>query len=166
MKGDNPTGWSQNSSDYSSILIKGKVSLSGNIMWLLDNGTGIIASIPNSYCFYRLFQNSTGLVSISENFLHATTLTDRCYDGMFYNCTSLTTAPDLPATNLATQCYWCMFDCCKLLNSIKIGYTGDYDSDIFTLWVAHTHSSGTFYYNGSQDAEDFGFDDDWITQRF
>lgn len=39
LKGDNPTGWSQNSLDYSSILIKGKVSLSGNIMGLLDNGT-------------------------------------------------------------------------------------------------------------------------------
>ena len=28
-----------------------------------------------------------------------------CYTSMFYNCTSLTTAPTLPATALASNCY-------------------------------------------------------------
>ena len=33
------------------------------------------------------------------------TLTDHCYFSMFYNCTSLTSAPELPATTLANYCY-------------------------------------------------------------
>lgn len=33
------------------------------------------------------------------------TMIDYCYANMFYNCTSLTTAPELPATTLADYCY-------------------------------------------------------------
>ena len=34
---------------------------------------------------------------------------------MFYGCTSLTTAPELPATDLAEECYRSMFYGCKSL---------------------------------------------------
>ena len=37
------------------------------------------------------------------------TLTSYCYRGLFEYCTSLTTAPDLPATELAYGCYKEMF---------------------------------------------------------
>ena len=142
LKGDNANGWSQSSIKYSNFVITGNVSLYGNIMGLLDNGTGAISSIPNDYCFYGLFSNSPGITSVSENFLPATTLTKNCYDhmfigcsslttaptflpattladscyaGMFHSCTSLTTAPDLPATTLADFCYWNMFNGCTSL---------------------------------------------------
>jgi hypothetical protein len=36
---------------------------------------------------------------------------------MFYNCTSLTTAPELPATTLVDDCYWCMFTGCRSLTT-------------------------------------------------
>lgn len=45
------------------------------------------------------------------------TMADYCYSYMFYGCTSLTTAPSLPATTLATRCYSSMFYGCT---SIKI----------------------------------------------
>ena len=43
-----------------------------------------------------------------------------CYAYMFYGCTSLTTAPSLPATTLTTNCYFAMFYGCK---KIKLSTT-------------------------------------------
>jgi hypothetical protein len=50
---------------------------------------------------------------------------------MFYKCSSLTTAPELPATTLAGSCYVYMFYGCRSLSSIKIGYEGNYDVNYF-----------------------------------
>lgn len=41
-----------------------------------------------------------------------------CYMDMFLGCTSLTTAPELPATTLADKCYFRMFHSCSGLTSI------------------------------------------------
>ena len=62
------------------------------------------------YCYYRKFQNCTSLTQAPE--LPATTLAYVCYGSMFYNCTSLTQAPELPATTLADNCYQSMFYGC------------------------------------------------------
>ena len=45
------------------------------------------------------------------------TLTSYCYYGLFENCTSLTTAPALPATTLADCCYESMFQGCLSLTT-------------------------------------------------
>ena len=45
------------------------------------------------------------------------TLTDRCYAYMFFNCSSLLTAPELPAENLSKSCYLYMFGKCSGLTS-------------------------------------------------
>ena len=301
LKGNNPTGWSSSGSIYSYLSITGDVSLSGNIMALLDNGaqtgeSGDITDIPCDYCFYDLFRDSTGISSVDEDFLPATnlkiscydgmfyqctsltnapklpsmnltehcygymfhsctsletapklpattlanycyldmflgctslttapelsaktlaahcynsmfygcssltvapklpakslksycyysmfdgctsltvapelpatTLTNYCYTSMFYKCTSLTTAPELPATSLAQDCYSGMFSCCSSLNSIKIGYKVDYNSEYFGSWVSGVASSGTFYYNGNQTAQDFKLPSGWTTEKF
>ena len=68
--------------------------------------------LPN-YAFYNLFQNCTSLVSAPE--LPATTLAEGCYNYMFYGCTSLTQAPELQATTLAPSCYAGMFGACSSL---------------------------------------------------
>ncbi|MBQ6280311.1 MAG: leucine-rich repeat protein [Mycoplasma sp.] len=198
LKGNNPNGWSTSNSIYSHLSIKGNVSVSGNVMALLDNAAksgeeGDITDIPCNYCFYDLFRDSTGITSVSEDFLPATTLTNYCYswmfdgcssltvapelpatslkngcyDDMFYRCTSLVTAPELPATNLKESCYDDMFYKCSKLNSIKIGYIGNYDSTYFDSWVTGVASSGTFYYNGTtQTAQDFGLPSGWTTEHF
>lgn len=49
--------------------------------------------------------------------LPATTLAEGCYFRMFGECTSLTTAPELPATTLANACYHAMFLGCTRLAS-------------------------------------------------
>ena len=45
------------------------------------------------------------------------TLTFACYYGLFEYCTSLTSAPELPATTLADYCYKLMFRGCTSLTS-------------------------------------------------
>lgn len=67
---------------------------------------------------------------------------------MFNGCTSLTTAPELPATTLAQGCYSNMFKGCSSLNTIKIGYIGNFSTTYFNNWVNGVSASGTFYYDG------------------
>ena len=64
-------------------------------------------------CYSSMFYGCTSLTRAPE--LPATTLADGCYDGMFYGCTSLTRAPELPATILARNCYRSMFEGCTSL---------------------------------------------------
>jgi len=66
-------------------------------------------------CYQSMFQNCTSLTTAPE--LPATTLANNCYNRMFYNCTSLTTAPALPATTLAEGCYLNMFYNCTSLTT-------------------------------------------------
>ena len=69
-------------------------------------------TLPDN-AFYGLFENCTSLTSAPT--LPATTLADFCYSHMFENCTSLTQAPALPVTKLASQCYGWMFEGCSSL---------------------------------------------------
>ena len=62
-----------------------------------------------------MFNECTSLTTAPE--LPATTLTNYCYNDMFSGCTSLTTAPSLPATTLAIGCYRLMFDGCTSLTT-------------------------------------------------
>jgi hypothetical protein len=71
-------------------------------------------------CYYHLFEGCTGLTSIPEKLLPATTLANECYSQMFNGCTGLTSIPEklLPATTLADYCYSRMFYNCTGLTSI------------------------------------------------
>ena len=70
--------------------------------------------------------------------LPATTLADNCYTGMFAGCTALTTAPALPATILTSGCYQDMFyDCAKI--KLSTTQTGDYQ----TTYRIPTTGTGT-----------------------
>ena len=62
-----------------------------------------------------MFFNCTSLTSAPE--LKATTLATECCYYMFYGCTSLASAPKLPATKLADFCYRQMFYGCTSLAS-------------------------------------------------
>ena len=64
------------------------------------------------YAFYCMFNNCTSLTTAPE--LPATTLASNCYQQMFGG-TSLTTAPELPATTLKWYCYYGMFMSCTSL---------------------------------------------------
>ena len=62
-----------------------------------------------------MFYGCTSLASAPD--LPATTLAYSCYADMFYRCTSLTSAPKLAATKLAEYCYYEMFYRCTSLTS-------------------------------------------------
>lgn len=76
----------------------------------------------SSYCYFYLFYNCTSLTTAPS--LLATTLATYCYDSMFYWCTALTPAPTLPATTLSEGCYRYMFrDCTSLTTPPKLTAT-------------------------------------------
>ena len=63
---------------------------------------------------------------------------------MFQGCTSLTTAPALPATKLYNDCYSSMFQGCTNLNYIKCLATDVSASNCRDSWVSGVSSTGTF----------------------
>ena len=100
-----------------TFTINKKCNLKGNCMSMLfgDNAADNYSLSGKNYAFYKLFYNCSNIVNVSSNFLPATTLTDYCYQYMFYGCKSLITATELPATTLAIGCYSSMFVGCKSL---------------------------------------------------
>ena len=117
LRGTNHNGTANGSSNNSTITFKDKtvnVACTGDIRTLQDWRNYNIVEINNArFCY--LFLNCSVLTSAPE--LPATELEDRCYYGMFYGCTNLTSAPVLPATELATYCYYEMFSGCTSLTS-------------------------------------------------
>ena len=66
-------------------------------------------------CYRTMFKDCTSLTTAPT--LPAKTLADYCYAYMFEGCTNLTKAPELPATTLTTECYRNMFSGCKSLTT-------------------------------------------------
>ena len=95
-----------------------KIACEGNIENLLDYTTVSAGGHPHMFskCYQYMFNGCTSLTSAPE--LPATTLTYSCYEFMFGGCTSLTTAPSvLPATTLVERCYGGMFYGCTSLTT-------------------------------------------------
>lgn len=96
-----------------SFIMTGRIAASGDISSILDRSGTVLSfaaqgALPaRTYAFFRLFRSCTSLTRAPE--LPATVLAQYCYGEMFRNCSSLTTPPDLPATTLETHCYRYMF---------------------------------------------------------
>jgi hypothetical protein len=88
-----------------------------------------------------MFSGCTSLTQAPE--LPATTLADYCYYEMFKGCTRLTQAPELPATTLANCCYNFMFSGCTNLSEIRVAF--DEWNDNTKNWVENVSPTGTFY---------------------
>ena len=107
---------SNNSFEHSNIQFstKNEVACKGDIRTLLDYENYKTVN-TNKARFYKLFADCKQLISAPE--LPATTLADNCYSAMFSECSSLISAPKLPATTLAAYCYCDMFNGCTNLTS-------------------------------------------------
>ena len=68
-------------------------------------------------CYWRMFYNCTSLQS-PPTVLPATIAYDKSYWSMFSRCTSLTTAPELSATSMYSECCEYMFDGCTSLTTV------------------------------------------------
>jgi hypothetical protein len=108
-----------------TFYINKRCILMGNCMSLLFGDDADSNSLSGKdYAFYKLFADCTTIIQVSDTFLPATILADRCYYNMFHSCTSLTTAPELPATILADRCYYSMFqNCTSLLTAPELPAT-------------------------------------------
>ena len=108
-----------------SFSCTGNCYIYGNVMSLIStDGFASVTTLTTTNVFYRLFANNTKIdIHPSKNLvLPATTLTSSCYGSMFYNCTGLTTAPELPAETLASSCYTQMFYGCTGLTTVPSNY--------------------------------------------
>ena len=115
LRGAGNTVITGSNSDYKWILTGSDIACSGNIETLLDYAAVQAGRHPTmaNYCYRYMFYECTSITTAPE--LSATTLADYCYSSMFDGCTSLTTAPTLPATTLARACYNYMFYGCTSL---------------------------------------------------
>ena len=100
-------------SNYTQFTMTGKIAAKGNCN-ALWNYMKLNAPLK-VYCGYYMFSGCTSLTTAPE--LPATTLASGCYEYMFSSCTSLTTAPELPATTLVSSCYQGMFNGCTSLTT-------------------------------------------------
>ena len=113
----------QDFDNYIQFNLTGKLSAGGNINSLLSPDESVYKNITdyttfetaNEQTFYSLFFNQTSLYDASLLKLNTHNLATHCYNNMFTGCTSLTQAPELPATTLANSCYGCMFYGCTSL---------------------------------------------------
>ena len=98
--------------------------LFGNVYWysnswvLLrdDKPLMLPATTVKFASYYGMFQNCGSITTTPE--LPAMNLGWGCYNSMFRACSNLTTAPELPATTLAGDCYNSMFKNCGKLTTV------------------------------------------------
>lgn len=112
LRGNHPDGFSHGPNRYTNFTMTGSIAASGSVMSLITD-EGECDKIPSGYCFYQLFYDCASLTQAPE--LPATELAARCYMSMFWNCTRLTKAPALPATKMVTSCYDGIFMGCTAL---------------------------------------------------
>ena len=120
---ENLQGTASGFSKYSQIIFGNstKVACTGDIRTLLDYRDFKNVNTSNAK-FCMLFMDCTVLTSAPD--LPATQLANKCYYYMFVFCTSLTKAPELPAETLASGCYKGMFDgCAKLQEAPELSAT-------------------------------------------
>ena len=116
LRGTNLNGTSV-TGQYSTITFTDSnvpVACTGDIRTLLDWDNYTTVNTENAM-FINLFENCSVLTSAPE--LPATSLAYNCYYCMFLGCKNLKSAPKLPAKALANQCYAYMFARCTNLKT-------------------------------------------------
>ena len=90
-----------------------------------------------------MFRNCAKLTQAPE--LPATELAVNCYANMFSGCSSLTQAPTLPATELAINCYEYMFyNCTKVTElhyPVSIQHNSTFTGMYGTPWFGATNAT-------------------------
>ena len=134
-QGESVSFWSNNaalgqatgySTRFSFFSISDECYVYGNVMSMIDDQEGATAENPKfstdeeigaSYAFYNLFRYCKKILNheSKELVLPATKLASYCYYCMFYFCEMLTEAPELKAETLEEACYRNMFSYCTSL---------------------------------------------------
>lgn len=80
--------------DYTQFAITGSVEAKGNINYLWDYDD--LNAPLKECCGFRLFWGCEGLSEVYQLELPATILANLCYRDLFYGCSNITSAPELP----------------------------------------------------------------------
>ena len=104
-----------NSTNYPSFSSTGRFNASGSIMSLL-----YVDDVENptaqANSFRELFRNCTTIVTAPE--LPALYIGQNAYSGLFKDCTALTTSPELPFTTVDyAGCYHMFYGCTSLIKA-------------------------------------------------
>lgn len=170
FRGTNTQYCNSNKNNYSRFGAgTATFNVSGNIMSMTagDNFVGV-TTLPGTWTFTQFFKESKP-VSAENLILPAPIMTECCYRALFSKCTTLEVPPVLPATTLANDCYWYMFENCAIttapdllaptlvkecygymftgcsnLNYIKCMATTKSATDCLKGWVTNVAPSGTF----------------------
>ena len=98
-----------------------KCYIAGNIMTLLADREHLsVEAFDGAFSKDGKDNTWTDIDPSDPLLLPATTLTTRCYKGMFRRCTALQFAPDLPAETPAEECYSAMFRQCGNSNLKRV----------------------------------------------
>lgn len=141
FQSSNITQYATDANNFSSFSVSNDCYVYGNILSLVN----YTITLSNNNNFTKLFNNCSKIHNHNSKnlLLPATTLTEFCYNGMFYGCTSLTKAPVLPATSLAMFCYFNMFIGCTSLTYVKCLAT-DFAVECTAYWMVNVPAGGTF----------------------
>ena len=144
LRGTNSKGTASSRAEYSTISFTNtevKVACTGDIRTLLDYKAYKTVDTSNAR-FCELFYNCTALTSAPD--LPATTLAEYCYYSMFEYCSSLKKAPALPAQTLESVCYTSMFNGCTNLSSVTmLAPSNQILGDRFTKWLLNAGTGAT-----------------------
>ena len=103
--------------NYHKFVTNSEIEASGNVNSLLEEDETVARTMSlynEQFCYAYLFSGTT-LTTAPE--LPSTELYYGCYAMMFSGCLYLTQAPALPATTLANYCYYSMFNDCTSLTT-------------------------------------------------
>ena len=165
LRGKNHSGTSSENRIVHSFITFTKenvpVACTGDIRTLLDWEKYKTVNTENAR-FYGLFMDCKALTSAPE--LPATKLASDCYSYMFKGCTNLNTAPALPATTLAQFCYQGMFKGCTNLKTAPALPAETLVNYCYhsMFWDCTNLTSVTMLASGEQIYQSTGCFDNWL----
>ena len=165
LRGKNHSGTSSENCIARSFITFTKenvpVACTGDIRTLLDWEKYKTVNTENAR-FYGLFMDCKALTSAPE--LPATKLASDCYSYMFKGCTNLNTAPALPATTLAQFCYQGMFKGCTNLKTAPALPAETLVNYCYhsMFWDCTNLTSVTMLASGEQIYQSTGCFDNWL----
>ena len=132
---------------YINIRPSMKTEIYGNVMSLLlgKDKFKTPSAIEGKYAFYGLFAGAENLVNnlLRHIELPAVTLTEGCYEAMFYGCKGIQRISELPANTLTKNCYKEMFADCSKLSYVRC-LASDLSVEGCTKnWLANAGSEST-----------------------
>ena len=116
----------QSTSNYMYFYTSKYVKASGNLFSIIDEENfETMTSLSIRYCFYKLFYNCTKLLTAPELplTLEVNNASQWCYAEMFSGCTGLTEIPKLPSNTTSYYCYYRMFNGCTSLTKAEFDAT-------------------------------------------